>query len=74
MKKRKTIEVKALIEMVNTKLALETISQVEKSAICHVLERILHDTGNYKGYNCNFAWNDIPIEQATAKQYTRHYY
>lgn len=50
---RKTIEVKKLRDMANGMLASE-ISQPEKRSICSLIENVLMDTGNYKGYNHNY--------------------
>jgi hypothetical protein len=53
MKTRKTIEVREIREMVNSYIE-QDITQPEKTALCVLLESILHKTGNYHGYNHNF--------------------
>ena len=74
MAKRKTILVSELKDSINMKLALTEIDQPRKEALACLLEDILHRTGNYRGYNTNFPWNDVPEEYRTANEYTRHYY
>jgi hypothetical protein len=36
---------------INGYLTLDTVSSTEKKALCFVVERVLHDTGNYKGFS-----------------------
>ena len=71
---RKTIEIKELVNIINHKLTLDIISQDQKEAMCVILERVLHDTGNYRGYTYLFDWNSLPLEQARAMTYNRMYY
>ena len=52
---RKTIEVEWLKESVNMRLDDKNLSQDEKSALCLLLEDVLHKTGSYKGFNW-LAW------------------
>jgi hypothetical protein len=47
---RKTIPVETLTAKVNSMLALSTCSPVERLAMADVLEAVLHDTGNYRGF------------------------
>lgn len=54
-RKRKTFDVQEFKEFINSKLALEGLSQVEKMGFCMVLEHVLHKTGNYNGFN-NLYW------------------
>lgn len=63
MRHRKTVEVAAIAERVNAMLALQdevitrvlrennTPEQAFRIGIAHLLEGILHETGNYRGYN-----------------------
>lgn len=48
---RKTIEVADILEKVNTYLNGEFASPEAKAGACSVIESILHDTGNYKGFS-----------------------
>lgn len=70
---KKTIEVKTLKDRVNKYLSLDSISQVEKSAMAHILETILHDTDNYKGFSYSFDWNSLPHAEAKAIEFNRQY-
>ena len=47
----KTIKVQDLRLCVNKLLANKKISESEKAGYCFLLERVLFDTNNYKGYN-----------------------
>jgi hypothetical protein len=47
---RKTVEVADLLERVNTYLNGDFASEEAKAGACSVLESVLHDTGNYKGF------------------------
>lgn len=53
MAKRKTIDVARLIDMSNTYLASGNpmISDEMRLAVCSFISSILHETGNYKGFN-----------------------
>lgn len=60
--KRKTYSVDALRKRVNNMLeALGSSPTVEEQAagLCLILETVLHDTGNYKG----FGWNDSTLNE-----------
>ena len=54
MRKRKTFDVESFKKFVNEQLERTddhaTIGNF-KSGLCIALERVLHDTGNYQGYN-----------------------
>lgn len=51
-KKRKTIEVKELVEFANKLLKDSKDSmKKERSGICTVIEHALHTTGNYHGFS-----------------------
>ena len=73
MPKRKTIEVETLKRRVNKYLTLDTLNQVEKSALCHILETILQDTGNYQGFSYLFDWNGLGETERQALQFNRKY-
>ena len=49
--KRKTIRVEDLIDNVNCLLDLSTCSPDVRFGMIAILEQVLHDTGNYKGFN-----------------------
>lgn len=51
MGKRKTIEVENLRRLVNGMLALDTLSEDNRKSLCVLLDRVLHETGNYRGFN-----------------------
>ena len=54
---RKTITVQAIRNTANAQLARNFWTQDAKRAICMMLESVLHETGNYRGYN-NTLWLD----------------
>ena len=64
MKGKKTINVVALKEYANIQLARtdEHATESFKSGICVMIERVLHDSGNYKGFNDLYwmetGWNE----------------
>jgi len=49
-RKRKTVEVEKLRKEINRLLALKSLDMSGKEALAHVLEDVLLDTGNYKGF------------------------
>jgi hypothetical protein len=71
--KRKTIDVKFLIEYGNTQLSRtdEWATKDFKSGICCMIEKTLHETNNYKGFM--FINND-DSEIDTNGYYSRRYY
>ena len=64
-KGHKTIKVEELKSYINELLANEKIPESEKTSYCFLLERVLFDTNNYKG------WNNIPNAQ---NDHERRYY
>ena len=48
---KKTFKVENFKNIINEKLALTSINQEQKQALTVVLERVLHDTNNYRGFN-----------------------
>jgi len=66
MKGRKTIEVQKVLEYVNNQLARtdEYCDEKFKAGMCTMIERMLFDTGNYKGYM------NLPNQS----EYSRYYY
>ncbi len=65
MAKRKTINVDFVLDEANRQLARkdEVATADFKSGICIIIERILLDTGNYKGFNYNLWSKDGGSEQ-----------
>lgn len=55
----KTISVGHVLERVNTQLASNEIPEQTKWGICSLIENILHDSGNYAGFNYIDGWNGI---------------
>lgn len=47
---RKTIEVGKVLKMANSFLAAQNTTPDEREAICAMIEGILFETGNYRGY------------------------
>jgi hypothetical protein len=66
MKGRKTIEVQKVLEYVNNQLARtdEFADEKFKAGMCTMIERMLYDTKNYKGYM------NLPNQS----EYSRYYY
>jgi hypothetical protein len=48
---RKTFDVTAMREAVNRQLARPEVSEEYRKGMCSILEHVLHETGNYNGYN-----------------------
>lgn len=85
---KKTFKVENFKNIINEKLALTSINQDEKKALTVVLERVLHDTNNYGGFNYlqwmnggSEKWNDHVKKHGKAMildfcgpEYDRHYY
>jgi len=64
MPKRKLVKIetiRSLFNLANDQLG-SSLSQAMKEQICFNLERLLHDTGYYRGYNYNY-WLDIGCEK-----------
>ena len=59
MAKRKTIEVKRLVDEVNRINRESTFSPEHREGINLFLENILHETGNYEGFNHLYE-RDVP--------------
>ena len=51
---KKTIKVVDLKNQINKMLAQKTVSNQEKKQLCILLEGVLLETDNYKGFNNNF--------------------
>ena len=86
---KKTIDVERVKVLINTILEQPStkVTDIEKRQLCTVLETILHETGNYHGYN-NLDWirfggfekwkeengNIAETAKYTGREYTRIYY
>jgi hypothetical protein len=61
---RKTVDVSRVKEMVNTMLLKSTDaygpSKDMRQGARNVLEALLHETGNYKGFRCLYP-NEVPV-------------
>ena len=71
---RKTIPVGTLTAKINSMLALSTCSPVERLAMANVLEAVLHDTGNYRGFRCLDAKFDESGQLVSGDESRRYYY
>jgi len=50
-RKRKTVDVQAIRAKINARLADEATGTVPRMALATLLESVLMDTGNYRGFN-----------------------
>jgi len=50
-RKRKTVSVEALRAKINARLADETTGSAPRMALASLLESVLMDSGNYRGFN-----------------------
>lgn len=66
----KKISVKRVLEIAN--IALENSENGSKE-LCHVIETILHETGNYKGFNYQ-KWINGGRTKYFGPEYKRFYY
>jgi len=48
---RKTVSVASVLEMANFAMERSNLSQLEKRGIGHIIESILHESGNYNGFS-----------------------
>jgi len=56
---RKTIEVADLLERVNTALTNDSFNDTAKSGMRSIIESVLHETGNYKGFSYTGGWQGV---------------
>lgn len=66
---KKTISVMTLLKNANRILALPSVSQDEKKAVSSFIENVLHETGNYAGFN----YYAPPPDIYNFKEYDRFY-
>lgn len=57
MAKRKTIQVTKVKTLANEMLNSSKLNQDQKSVLCTMVEKVLMDTGNYKGFGNNYWWD-----------------
>ena len=69
---RKTVEVGKVLRMANTFLAARHTSADERETMCHFMEAILFETGNYKGFRY-LEGSDYP-EESDGLGSRRYYY
>ena len=64
MKSRKTFDVQKFKRFVNEQLARTDIDANEtfKEGFCSAIEKVLHQTGNYQGFQCLY-WDEIRCEE-----------
>ena len=73
--KRKTIEVAAVREMANAMLANSDDDRTEgRVGVALLLERVLHDTGNYKGFRYLHYLDESRPNHRTDDETRRYYY
>jgi hypothetical protein len=51
MTRRRTMQIRELLDKANHMLAASTCEPAGRQAICCFIESILHETGHYRGYN-----------------------
>ena len=59
---RKTVNVEALTVTINRMLAVSTCSAEMRHGMINVLEGVLHDSGNYRGYRY-LLLDEVPLEE-----------
>lgn len=72
MAARKTIEVRPLIETLNTAIKSSEHSKA-REALCFVAEKVLMDTNNYRGFRYNTPYESKESEPGF-DDYNRHYH
>ena len=70
---RKTLDVKMIRERVNKMLDVSTCTPEERFGMIAVLEMILHESGNYRGFN-NIMEGTICTHNEQPDDSRRHYY
>lgn len=73
---RKTIQVEQVLNFVNTQLRQDHWTPEEKRGMYIVLDRILHDSNQYAGFNYvdSYNPNDPEFEINGSKEVSRNYY
>ena len=69
---RKTVEVGKVLKMANSFLAAEHTNADEREAICAMIEGILFETGNYRGYA--YLNNESALADPLGAGSRRHYF
>ena len=68
---RKTISVDFMKDMMNNILSLPGVDVDSKRTLCTVLESMLFETGNYRGFSYNSTYD--PANWTKEDEYNRHY-
>ena len=58
----KTLKIEWLKDLVNEYIENPNTTHLERKALCTVIETVLHETGNYEGYNYNY-WLDVGFDE-----------
>ena len=70
-KTRKTVNVSTLLDMVNDMIATSTCSADGRAGMAAVLNRVLHETGNYRGFRY-LSIQEVPCNNAPGIVYGEH--
>lgn len=70
---RKTIPVADIKDRINKYLAT-ILSHDAKQGFVVLLESILHDTGNYQGFEYLFDYNAVSEDERNRRQFDRRYH
>lgn len=71
---RKTISIANILERINHNLLNPKISLGEKKSLCMMIEAILMETRNYKGYSYNFIWVETDEVLREVQTWDRQYH
>ena len=73
---RKTINVAKMLYWANFQLARqdEVADQAYKQGICDMIEHILHDTGNYRGFGYHRASEGYEPTRDNYQYFSRYYF
>ena len=73
--KHKTFKVKDLVEQINSRLKNSTCSSEARFGMISVLESVLHETGNYHGFNyLETVWGSDGNAESFGDESRRYYY
>jgi len=62
MSKRKTVKVDELVDLVNSMLQNSATSPEYRQGVINVIDHVLHETGNYKGFRYLME-DEVPVGQ-----------
>ena len=71
---RKTVQVEDVREWANNALSSHNFSTQYKAGICAMIETVLMETGNYKGFNWLEHVNAVETKTGDKDYYDRYYY